>query len=71
MGSTAGVAFAAVLLTILPEWLRFIADWSALPHWLAGLLENRMIPYSLLLIFLMLTRPQGLFGMQIAKRKKA
>ena len=49
MGNTAGVVFAAVLLTLLPEWLR-------------GVQEYRMIIYSLLLIILMLTRPQGLFG---------
>jgi branched-chain amino acid transport system permease protein len=71
MGSTAGVVIAAVLLTFLPEWLRAVSEWSFLPHWLAPLLANRMIPYSLLLILLMLTRPQGLFGMPVPKRKKA
>jgi branched-chain amino acid transport system permease protein len=71
MGSTAGVVIAAILLTILPEWLRYISDLPFLPHWLGPLLGNRMIPYSLLLILLMLTRPQGLFGMPMAKRKKA
>ncbi len=59
MGSTAGVVIAAILLTILPEALRTLADYPALPHWLGPLLGNRMIPYSLLLIILMLTRPQG------------
>ena len=49
MGNTLGVVFAAVLLTLLPEWLR-------------GVQEYRMVIYSLLLIILMLTRPQGLFG---------
>lgn len=49
MGNTAGVVFAAILLTLLPEWLR-------------GVQEYRMVIYSLLLIILMLTRPQGLFG---------
>ena len=48
MGNTVGVIIAAVLLTLLPEWLR-------------GLAEYRMMIYSLLLIVLMLTRPQGLF----------
>ena len=62
MGSTSGVVIAAVLLTILPEWLRWLSERPYLPHWLGALLENRMIPYSLLLILLMLTRPQGLFG---------
>jgi branched-chain amino acid transport system permease protein len=49
MGNTAGVIAAAVLLTVLPEVLRPVAEY-------------RMILYSLLLIILMLTRPQGLFG---------
>jgi branched-chain amino acid transport system permease protein len=71
MGSTWGVVLAATLLTILPEWLRSVADSPLLPHWLGGLLANRMIPYSLLLILLMLLRPQGLFGGINLKRKKA
>lgn len=49
MGNTIGVVAAAVLLTLLPEWLR-------------GLDQYRMVFYSLLLIVLMLTRPEGLFG---------
>jgi len=48
MGRTAGVILAAIILTILPELLR-------------GVAEYRMIIYSLLIILLMLTRPQGLF----------
>ena len=70
MGSTAGVCFAAVLLTILPEWLRAVAGYPWLPEWLRPIAENRMILYSLLLIILMLTRPQGLFGEVNLKRKK-
>jgi branched-chain amino acid transport system permease protein len=48
MGNTIGVIAAAVLLTVLPEVLRPIQEY-------------RMVIYSLLLIILMLTRPQGLF----------
>jgi branched-chain amino acid transport system permease protein len=48
MGKNVGVIFAAVLLTLLPEMLRPVAQY-------------RMVIYSLLLILLMLTRPQGLF----------
>jgi branched-chain amino acid transport system permease protein len=70
MGSTAGVCFAAVLLTILPEWLRAVATYPWLPEWLRPIAENRMILYSLLLIILMLTRPQGLFGEINLRRKK-
>lgn len=51
MGNTVGVILAAVLLTVLPELLRGFADY-------------RMIIYSLLIIGLMLTRPQGLFNLR-------
>ncbi len=51
MGNTIGVTIAAVLLTLLPEFLRPVAEY-------------RMIIYSLLLIVLMLTRPQGLFSLR-------
>lgn len=62
MGSTAGVAFAAVLLTLLLEYLRFVAGYEWLPDLLRRIAANRMIIFSLVLIALMLLRPQGLFG---------
>jgi branched-chain amino acid transport system permease protein len=71
MGSTLGVCVAAALLTILPEVLRYVSKIEALPDWLQQVAENRMILYSLLLIILMLTRPQGLFGAGALKKKKA
>jgi len=49
MGSTVGVILAAVVLTTLSESLRSVPEY-------------RMIIYSLLLIILMITRPQGLLG---------
>jgi branched-chain amino acid transport system permease protein len=54
MGNTLGVILAAVLLTLLPEVLRPVAEY-------------RMILYSLLLIVLMLVRPQGLFNFKPVK----
>jgi branched-chain amino acid transport system permease protein len=54
MGRTAGVIIAAILLTLLPEFLRSFAEY-------------RMIIYSLLIIVLMILRPQGLFN--FGKRK--
>lgn len=48
MGRTAGVILAAIVLTLLPEVLRPVAEY-------------RMIIYALLIIGLMLARPQGLF----------
>ena len=63
MGSTAGVTFAAILLTLLLEYLRFVSGYQWLPDLVRRIAANRMIIYSLLLIALMLLRPQGLFGM--------
>ena len=49
MGRTAGVIVAAIVLTLLPEFLR-------------GFAEYRMIIYALLIIILMIVRPQGIFN---------
>lgn len=57
MGSMIGVIIAAVVLTILPEFLR-------------GIAEYRMIIYALLLIIMMILRPQGLFGVQLRPKKR-
>jgi branched-chain amino acid transport system permease protein len=48
-GSIAGSILAAAVLTWLPEQLRFMDDW-------------RLVIYALLLIGMMLIRPQGLLG---------
>mgnify|MGYP001549982437 FL=1 len=60
MGNTVGVILAAILLTLLPEGLRVLAGINHL-GWIGN---TRMIIYSLLLIVLMLTRPQGLFRLK-------
>lgn len=73
MGSTAGVTFAAILLTLLLEYLRFVAGYEWLPDVLRRVAANRMIIFSLVLIALMLLRPQGLFGAlpRMSSRKAA
>jgi len=70
MGNMAGVCLAAVLLTVLPEVLRAVSHLTALPEWLRQIAENRMIFYALLLIVLMLARPQGLFNFRLPFTKK-
>jgi branched-chain amino acid transport system permease protein len=70
MGNTPGVILAAILLTLLPEGLRMMAGVEHLPgigklYPLGWIGDTRMIIYSLLLIVLMLTRPQGLFGKKL------
>jgi branched-chain amino acid transport system permease protein len=49
MGSISGSVLAAVVLTVSPELLRPVKEY-------------RMVIYSLMLIVLMITRPQGLLG---------
>ncbi|HXG58570.1 MAG TPA: branched-chain amino acid ABC transporter permease, partial [Thermoanaerobaculia bacterium] len=56
LGSISGSVVAAVILTFLPEGLRAVKDY------IPGGKDPRMIIYSLMLIILMLTRPQGLLG---------
>ena len=56
MGRTAGVIGAAILLTVLPEFLRDFAEY-------------RMIIYALLIILLMLLRPGGLASLLTLKRR--
>ncbi len=53
LGSVTGSVIGAVILTLLPEALRFFG--TTVSEW-------RMVIYSLLLIFLMLWRPSGIFG---------
>ncbi len=67
VGSITGSVLAAILLTLIPELLRSFAPAlgrmvPALAN-LGPLVEQyQMVIYSLLLIVLMLWRPQGLFG---------
>lgn len=51
MGSVTGSVIAAFVLTYLQEFLRFLQDY-------------RLLIYPLILIFVMLFRPQGLLGMK-------
>jgi len=67
MGNTAGVIAAAALLALLPEGLRILAGYELPVPWgdhrwsLGWVGESRPLLYSILLIGLMLLRPQGLF----------
>ena len=54
MGNTVGVILAAILLTLLPEVLRPVAEY-------------RTVLYSFLLIVLMLARPQGLLNFRFGR----
>lgn len=54
MGSMTGPIIAAAIVTVLPEALRPLQDLTGK--------DLRMVIYSLILILLMLLRPQGLLG---------
>jgi branched-chain amino acid transport system permease protein len=56
LGSISGVVLAAALLKGLPEALRLIEQY-------------RLVVYPLLLIILMLTRPQGIMGREEISRQ--
>lgn len=51
LGSISGATLAAAVVTLLPEWLRPVAEY-------------RMVIYALALILMMIFRPQGLFGVR-------
>jgi branched-chain amino acid transport system permease protein len=62
LGSITGSILAAIVLTILPEGLRYVKELvpADAPEMLKR--DPRMVIYSIMLIVLMRTRPQGLFG---------
>jgi branched-chain amino acid transport system permease protein len=55
LGSLTGAVVGAIVLTVLPEALRDVEQQIDLPG-------VRMVVYSLVLILLMIFRPQGIFG---------
>ena len=55
LGSMTGAIVGAIVLTVLPEALRDVEKEAELP----GI---RMVVYALILILLMIFRPQGIFG---------
>lgn len=54
MGSLSGSIIAATIVTILPELLRPLQELTGV--------DLRMVIYSLMLVLLMILRPQGIFG---------
>jgi branched-chain amino acid transport system permease protein len=63
LGSTTGAIVAAVFLTLLPEGMRSLFALVGSESNLAQQVDQiRMPVYGLLLVVLMLARPQGLFG---------
>ncbi|MDD4844074.1 MAG: branched-chain amino acid ABC transporter permease, partial [Anaerotignum sp.] len=53
MGSLSGTIIGTSILIALPEWLRGLSDVMK---------EYRMLIYSIMLVSMMLFRPQGIMG---------
>ncbi len=76
LGSTTGAVAAAVFLTLLPEGLRTVMQNIGGDSSLASKADQVRMPiYGVLLVVIMLTRPQGVFGTGelwdlLAKKKK-
>jgi branched-chain amino acid transport system permease protein len=77
LGSTTGAFTAAVFLTLLPEGMRslFTTLGGGDPSLAQKVDQVRMPIYGVLLVLIMLTRPQGIFGTheawELLKKKKA
>ncbi len=63
MGNIPGVIFGALLLTLLPEALRYTGDWqqNLFGHIYVAPSDLRMLLFGLALVAVMLYRPAGLF----------
>ncbi len=62
MGSLEGCLIAAVIVTLLPEALRPLQDLTGV--------DLRMLIYSLMLILVMILRPQGIYGILQSFKKR-
>jgi len=73
MGSIPGVIFGAVLLTVLPESLRYIGDLqrAALGRIVVDPADLRMLLFGLALLAVMLYRPAGLLPSGTRRRELA
>jgi branched-chain amino acid transport system permease protein len=73
MGNVGGVVLGAVLLTALPEALRYIGPLQQ--RWLGGVYvepsDLRMLLFGLALVAMMLFRPAGLWPSSIRRREFA
>jgi len=71
IGSLPGVAVGAVVLTVLPESLRGLNDLqqALLGHQYVNGSDLRMVIYSVLLLLVIIFRPQGLLGSEQRRRE--
>jgi branched-chain amino acid transport system permease protein len=71
MGNIPGVILGAVLLTVLPEALRYIGDWqrAALGHVVVDPNDLRMLLFGIAMVAMMLFRPAGLLPSRQRQRE--
>ncbi|MFN3372116.1 MAG: hypothetical protein ACK44M_00960, partial [Chloroflexus sp.] len=71
MGNIPGVILGAVLLTVLPEALRYIGDAqrALLGHVAVDPADLRMLLFGVALILMMLFRPEGLLPSRRRQRE--
>lgn len=63
LGSVTGSLVGTVVITVLLEWLRFVEDSIQIGQWeFAGIPGMRMLIFSLLLLFIILYRREGIIG---------
>ncbi len=73
MGHIPGVILGAVMLTVLPEALRYLGDWqrAALGHVVVDPNDLRMLIFGLALVLMMIYRPAGLIPSRQRRREFA
>lgn len=71
MGNIPGVVLGAILLTVLPEALRYVGDWQRawIGHVVIDPTDLRMLLFGMALILMMLFRPAGLLPSNRHKRE--
>lgn len=63
LGSITGSVVGAALITVLLEWLRFVEETITIGGWtIRGVPGMRMVIFSLVLLFIILYRRQGIMG---------
>lgn len=63
LGSITGSMVGAVVITVLLEWLRFVEDTINIGSFqIAGIPGMRMVIFSVVLLFIILYRREGIIG---------
>ena len=63
LGSITGSMVGAVVITVLLEWLRFVEDTIQIGSFvLEGIPGMRMVIFSVVLLFIILYRREGIIG---------